>query len=172
MIDAELEREAETVDTTTRKTIILFSGEFDKVMAAFVIANGAAAMDDDVTMFFTFWGLNAIRRPEKVTTSGKTPLQKAFSMMMPRGPQRLALSHMNFAGAGPKLMRLAMRQQKVMPLEDLIASAREQGVKMVACTMSMDVMGLKKEELIDGLEFAGVASYLGDTDEARVNLFI
>ncbi|HEY8621422.1 MAG TPA: DsrE/DsrF/DrsH-like family protein [Dermatophilaceae bacterium] len=172
MIDAELEREAETVDTTTRKTIILFSGEFDKVMAAFVIANGAAAMDDDVTMFFTFWGLNAIRRPEKVTTSGKTPLQKAFSMMMPRGPQRLALSHMNFAGAGPKLMRLAMRQQKVMPLEDLIASAREQGVKMVACTMSMDVMGLKEEELIDGLEFAGVASYLGDTDEARVNLFI
>ena len=172
MIDAELEREAETVDTTTRKTIILFSGEFDKVMAAFVIANGAAAMDDDVTMFFTFWGLNAIRRPEKVTTSGKTPLQKAFSMMMPRGPQRLALSHMNFAGAGPKLMRLAMSQQKVMPLEDLIASAREQGVKMVACTMSMDVMGLKEEELIDGLEFAGVASYLGDTDEARVNLFI
>ena len=172
MIDAELEREAETVDTTTRKTIILFSGEFDKVMAAFVIANGAAAMDDDVTMFFTFWGLNAIRRPEKVRTSGKTPLQKAFSMMMPRGPQRLALSHMNFAGAGPKLMRLAMRQQKVMPLEDLIASAREQGVKMVACTMSMDVMGLKEEELIDGLEFAGVASYLGDTDEARVNLFI
>jgi peroxiredoxin family protein len=172
VIDAELEREAETVDTTTRKTIILFSGEFDKVMAAFVIANGAAAMDDDVTMFFTFWGLNAIRRPEKVRTSGKTPLQKAFSMMMPRGPQRLALSHMNFAGAGPKLMRLAMRQQKVMPLEDLIASAREQGVKMVACTMSMDVMGLKEEELIDGLEFAGVASYLGDTDEARVNLFI
>lgn len=172
MIAEELEREADTVDTTTRKTIILFSGEFDKVMAAFVIANGAAAMDDDVTMFFTFWGLNAIRRPEKVTTSGKTPLQKAFSMMMPRGPQRLALSHMNFAGAGPKLMRLAMRQQKVMPLEDLIASAREQGVKMVACTMSMDVMGLKEEELIDGLEFAGVASYLGDTDEARVNLFI
>jgi len=172
VIDAELGREAETVDTTTRKTIILFSGEFDKVMAAFVIANGAAAMDDDVTMFFTFWGLNAIRRPEKVTTSGKTPLQKTFSMMMPRGPQRLALSHMNFAGAGPKLMRLAMRQQKVMPLEDLIASAREQGVKMVACTMSMDVMGLKEEELIDGLEFAGVASYLGDTDEARVNLFI
>jgi Uncharacterized conserved protein len=76
VIDTELERDAETVETTTRKTIILFSGEFDKVMAAFVIANGAAAMDDDVTMFFTFWGLNAIRRPEKVATSGKTPLQK------------------------------------------------------------------------------------------------
>jgi peroxiredoxin family protein len=172
MIDEKLERDAEMVDTQTRKTIILFSGEFDKVMAAFVIANGAAAMDDDVTMFFTFWGLNALRRPEKVSTSGKTLLQKAFSAMMPRGPGRLALSHMNFAGAGPKLMQLAMRQQKVMPLEDLIASAREQGVKMVACQMSMDVMGLRAEELIDGLEYAGVASYLGDTDEARVNLFI
>ena len=172
MTNEMLEREAETVETQTRKTIILFSGDFDKVVAAFVIANGAAAMDDDVTMFFTFWGLNAIRRPEKVTTSGKTPLQKAFSMMMPRGPQRLALSHMNFAGAGPKLMKRMMREQNVMSLEELIASAREQGVKMVACTMSMDVMGLKEEELIDGLEFAGVASYLGDTDEARVNLFI
>lgn len=157
---------------TTRKTIILFSGEFDKVMAAFIIANGAAAMDDEVTMFFTFWGLNALRRPEKVTTRGKTPMQKAFTKMMPRGPGHLALSHMNFAGAGPKLMRIAMRQQKVMPLEDLIASAREQGVKMVACTMSMDVMGLQREELIEGLEYAGVASYLGDADEANVNLFI
>ena len=157
---------------TTNKTIIVFSGEFDKVVAAFIIANGAAAMDDDVTMFFTFWGLNALRRPQKVVTTGKTPLQKAFSMMMPRGPGRLTLSHMNFAGAGPKLMKRVMRQQKVMPLEDLIASAREQGVKMVACTMSMDVMGLRAEELIDGLEYAGVASYLTDADEASVNLFI
>jgi peroxiredoxin family protein len=167
-----LEAVTDNTVVKTRKTIILFSGEFDKVMAAFVIANGAAAMDDDVTMFFTFWGLNALRRPEKVATTGKTALQKAFSAMMPRGPGRLATSHMNFAGAGPKLMRLAMRQQKVMPLEDLIASAKEQGVKMVACQMSMDVMGLKPEELIDGLEYAGVATYLGDTDEARVNLFI
>lgn len=160
------------VDTKTRKTIILFSGDFDKVMAAFIIANGAAAMDDDVTMFFTFWGLNALRRPEKVATSGKNFLQKAFAMMMPRGPGRLKLSQMNFAGAGPKLMQRMMREQKVMSLEDLIASAREQGVKMIACAMSMDIMGLKAEELIDGLEYAGVASYLGDADESNVNLFI
>jgi peroxiredoxin family protein len=166
--------EAMTDETVvkTRKTIILFSGDFDKVMAAFIIANGAAAMDDDVTMFFTFWGLNALRRPEKIATSGKTPLQKAFAIMMPRGPGRLRLSHMNFAGAGPQLMQRMMRQQKVMPLQDLIDSAREQGVKMVACAMSMDIMGLKPEELIDDLEFAGVASYLGDADEANVNLFI
>lgn len=172
VIDEELERDAETVDTTTRKTIILFSGEFDKVVAAFVIANGAAAMDDEVTMFFTFWSINALRRPEKVAIDGKTPLQKAFSLMMPRGPGRLATSHMNFAGAGPKLMKRMMREQKVMSLDDLIASAREQNVKMVVCQMSMDIMGLKAEELIDGLEFAGVASYLSDADDANVNLFI
>ena len=172
MIDEKLEREAETVETKTRKTIIVFSGDFDKVMAAFIIANGAAAMDDEVTMFFTFWGLNALRRTEKVATTGKSPLQKAFSMMMPRGPERLRLSQMNFAGAGPKLMQRMMRQEKVMPLDDLIASAREQGVKMIACAMSMDIMGLKAEELIDGLEYAGVASYLGDADESNVNLFI
>jgi len=172
MTNEMLEREADTVDTTTRKTIILFSGDFDKVTAAFIIANGAAAMDDDVTMFFTFWGLNALRRPEKVATSGKSSLQKAFAMMMPRGPGRLRLSQMNFAGAGPKLMQRMMREQKVMSLDDLIASAREQGVKMIACAMSMDIMGLKADELIDGLEFAGVASYLGDADESNVNLFI
>ena len=158
--------------TKTKKTIIVFSGEFDKVTAAFIIANGAAAMDDEVTMFFTFWGLNALRRPDKVAADGKSPLQKAFGMMMPRGPEHLALSHLNFAGIGPRLMRRAMRDQKVMSLEELIASAREQGVRFVACTMSMDVMGLGREELIDGIEYAGVASYLGDADEANVNLFI
>jgi peroxiredoxin family protein len=169
--DDHHEREAGTVDTT-RKTIILFSGDFDKVVAAFIIANGAAAMDDDVTMFFTFWGLNALRRPQKVATTKKSPLQKAFGAMMPRGPGKLGLSHMNFAGVGPKLMQRMMRQHNVMSLDALIESAREQGVKMVACTMSMDIMGLRAEELIDGLEFAGVASYLGDADEANVNLFI
>ena len=157
---------------TSKKTIIVFSGEFDKILAAFVIANGAAAMDDEVTMFFTFWGLNALRKTEKIAVDGKTPLQKAFSRLMPRGIDRLTLSHMNFGGAGPKLMKRVMRQQNVMPLQELIDQAREQGIKMIACTMSMDVMGLRREELIDGLEYAGVASYLGEADESGVNLFI
>lgn len=156
----------------SKKTIIVFSGEFDKVMAAFVIANGAAAMDDEVTMFFTFWGLNALRRPEHVSAKGKTVLQKAFGRMMPRGPERLALSHMNFGGVGPKLMKKAMRDQNVMSLPELIGSAREQGVKFIACTMSMDVMGLTKEDLVDDIEYAGVASYLAEADESNVNLFI
>lgn len=157
---------------TTKKTIIVFSGDFDKMLAAFVIANGAAAMDDEVTMFFTFWGLNALRKSAKIPTGGKSSLQKAFAFMMPRGPDRLTLSKLNFGGAGPRLMKRVMRQQNVASLEELIASARELGVKMVACTMSMDVMGLKSEEMIDGLEFAGVATYLGEADEANVNLFI
>ena len=158
--------------TTDKKTIILFSGDLDKVLAAFVIANGAAAMGDDVTMFFTFWGLNALRRDRKPATPGKTPLQRMFATMMPRGPKKLEMSHMNFAGAGPVLMKRMMRANHVMSIDEMIATAKEQEIKMIACTMSMDVMGLRAEELIDGLEFAGVATYLGEADEANVNLFI
>lgn len=158
--------------STNKKTIIVFSGDFDRVLAAFVIANGAAAMDDEVTMFFTFWGLNALRRPEKVAARGRTLIQRGFAWMMPRGPERLPLSRMNIGGAGPRLMKRAMRHANVMSLPQLIAEAREQGVKMVACTMSMDVMGLTKDDLVDGVEYAGVASYLGDADQANVNLFV
>jgi len=171
-VTAEETETTGTIDTTTKKTIVVFSGELDKVLAAFVIANAAAAMDDEVTMFFTFWGLEVLRKPKKPHTEGKSTLQKMFGMMMPRGPRKLHLSHMNFAGVGPKLMRKAMRDQHVLSLEELIATAQEQGVKMVACTMSMDVMGLKPEELIDGLEFAGAAAYLVEAYEANVNLFI
>ncbi len=157
---------------TTKKTIIVFSGDYDKAMAAFIIANGAAAMGDDVTMFFTFWGLNLLRRPEKVKVKGKSRLQSMFGMMMPRGSGKLGLSKMNFAGMGAPLMKKVMKAQNVMSLEELIASAREQGVKFVACTMSMEVLGFKQEELLDGLEYGGVATYLGEADEANVNLFI
>ena len=160
------------MESTGKKTIIVFSGEFDKVMAAFVIANGAAAMDDEVTMFFTFWGLNALRKDAHVPTSGKSTLQKMFGAMMPRGPKKLTMSHMNFAGAGPVLMKRMMRANNVMSIDEMIATAKEQDIKMIACTMSMDVMGLRADELIDGLEFAGVATYLGEADEANVNLFI
>jgi peroxiredoxin family protein len=160
-----------TVDTS-KKTVIVFSGDFDKVMAAFIIANGAAAMGDDVTMFFTFWGLNSLRRENGSTTQPKSGLQKMFAFMMPKGPEHLGLSRMNMAGMGPRMMKKVMKQQNVTSLGDLIDMAKEQEIKMVACTMSMDVMGLKEEELIDGLEYAGVATYLGEADEANVNLFI
>jgi peroxiredoxin family protein len=158
---------------TTKKTIIVFSGDFDKMMAAFIIANGAAAMGDDVTMFFTFWGLNALRKAEKVRVGKKkSALQAMFGKMMPRGANKLGLSKMNFAGMGAPMMKKVMKDAGAMTLEELFDSAREQGVKFIACTLSMDILGFKEEELIDGLEFAGVAAYLGEADEANVNLFI
>jgi peroxiredoxin family protein len=157
---------------TTKKTIIVFSDDFDRAMAAFIIANGAAAMGDDVTMFFTFWGLDLIRKKHKVKVGGKSMLQSMFGKMMPRGPGKVKLSKMNFAGMGVPMMKKVVKAAGGMQLEELIASAQEQGIKFVACTLSMDMLGFKKEELLDGVEFAGVASYLNEADEANVNLFI
>ncbi|MCL6638050.1 MAG: DsrE/DsrF/DrsH-like family protein [Firmicutes bacterium] len=159
-----------TLDTT-KKTIIVFSGDLDKVMAAFIIANGAAAMGDEVTMFFTFWGLNALRKPEKVRVK-KSFLQAMFGWMMPRGAGKLGISKLNFGGMGATMMKMVMRQKNVTSLPELIQTARDQGIRMIACTMSMDVMGITEQELIDGLEYAGVATYLAEADEANVNLFI
>ena len=159
-------------DTTTKKTIILFSGDLDKAMAALIIANGAAAMGDDVTIFCTFWGLNLLRKDQKVKTTGKSFLQTMFAKMMPRGASKFGLSKMNFAGLGAPLMRKVMKDEGVMSIPELLDAARDQGVKLIACAMTMDVLGLKKEELFDGIEYAGVASYLSEADEANVNLFI
>jgi peroxiredoxin family protein len=158
--------------STDKKTIVVFSGDYDKAIAAFIIANGAAAMGDEVTMFFTFWGLDIIRKNKKVKTSGKSFLQGMFCKMMPRGTNKLGLSKMNFWGMGSPMMRLLMRQQNAMSLNELIAAAQEQGVKLIACTMTMDMIGFRKEELLDGVDFMGVAAYLAAADEANVNLFI
>lgn len=153
------------------KTIIVFDGDLDKVLAAFIIANGAAAMGRPVTMFFTFWGLNALRKPEKVKVK-KPFLDRMFGMMMPRGTGKLKLSNMNMGGMGTRLMKKVMKDKNVSSLEELMRQAMAQGVRLVACTMSMDVMGITKEELIDGVELAGVASYLGDAEVSNVNLFV
>lgn len=154
-----------------KKTIIVFSGDMDKVMASLIIANGAAAMGNEVTMFFTFWGLNALRRAQKIKVK-KDFMEKMFGWMMPRGSEKLGLSKMNFLGMGPVMMKSMMKKKNVNTLPELIESAQMMGVKMIACTMSMDVMGIREEELIEGIEFAGVATYLGESDEANVNLFI
>lgn len=156
---------------TDKKTMIVFSGDLDKVMASFIIANGAAAMGNEVTMFFTFWGLNALRKAKKVKVK-KDFMEKMFGWMMPRGAAKLQLSKMNFGGMGATMMKDIMKKKNVNSLPELIEMAQMMDVKMVACTMSMDVMGIKEEELIDGVEFAGVASYLGEADDANVNLFI
>lgn len=153
------------------KSIIVFSGDLDKAIASFIIANGAAAMGRPVTMFFTFWGLNILRK-DRAPKVNKTFMEKMFGMMMPRGSKRLKLSKMNMAGVGPRMIRGIMKKKNVASLEELIEQARNNGVRLVACSMSMDVMGIKKEELIDGIEIGGVAAYLGEAERSNVNLFI
>lgn len=153
------------------KTLIVFSGDLDKVLASFIIANGAAALGRPVTMFFTFWGLNALRKSEKMNVK-KPVIDRMFGTMMPRGTTKLALSKMNMGGMGTRMMKKVMKDKNVDSLEVLMKHAMANGVKLIACTMSMDIMGITKEELIDGVEYAGVAAYLGDAEESNVNLFI
>ncbi|WP_169082675.1 DsrE/DsrF/DrsH-like family protein [Paenibacillus sp. PL91] len=158
-------------NTKEKSTIVLFSGDLDKAIAAFIIANGAAAYDHEVTIFFTFWGLNTLRKDQAIAAP-KGWLEKMFGWMMPRGADKLGLSRMNFGGMGPKMIKHVMKKHNALTLPQLIELAREQGVKLVACTMTMDLLGLQEGELLDGIEYAGVAAYLGDAADARVNLFI
>ncbi|HEY5562821.1 MAG TPA: CoA-disulfide reductase [Clostridiaceae bacterium] len=155
----------------TNKTMVLFSGDLDKAIAAFIIANGAVAMGSKVTILCTFWGLNIIRKPEKVTVK-KGIIDSMFGFMMPRGSKKLKLSQMNMMGIGAKMIRSVMKNKNISSLEDLIKSAMDSGVEVVACSMSMDVMGITQEELIDGVKIGGVGYYLGEAEEANVNLFI
>ncbi|MGF9889276.1 DsrE/DsrF/DrsH-like family protein [Priestia megaterium] len=154
-----------------RTTIVLFSGDYDKAMAAYIIANGAAAYDHEVTIFHTFWGLNALRKEEMVPVK-KGFLEKMFGKMMPRGADKMGLSKMNFAGMGPKMIKSVMKKHNALTLPQLIEMAQEQDVKLVACTMTMDLLGLQEKELLDNIEYAGVAAYLADAEDGNVNLFI
>ncbi len=162
---------SQPVQPSQGKTIIVFDGEFDKAIASFIIANGAAAMGRKVTMFFTFWGLNLLRKPKKQKVK-KPFMDRMFGMMMPRGINKAKLSKMNMAGLGAKMIKSVMKKKNVSSLEELMQQAMANGVKLIACTMSMDIMGIKREELIDGIEYAGVATYLGDAEESNVNLFV
>ena len=151
--------------------IILFSGDYDKAMAAYIIANGAAAYDHKVTIFHTFWGINALRKQEPINVK-KGFLEKMFGQMMPRGAEKLALSNMNMAGMGPKMIKHVMKKHNALTLTQLIEMAQEQEINLVSCTMTMDLLGLQKEELLDGVQYAGVAAYLADAENGAVNLFI
>ena len=154
------------------KTIVVFSGDLDKAIASFIIANGALAMGRKVTMFFTFWGLNVLRKPAKMSALGKNLVEKAFAMMMPRGSRKLPLSRMNMGGLGGRLIRGIMKSSNVPSLEEMMAAALKGGVNIVACQMSMELMGLRREELIDGIQVGGVAAYLEASEHADNNLFI
>ncbi|MGE6631862.1 DsrE/DsrF/DrsH-like family protein [Bacillus sp. NPDC077027] len=154
-----------------RTTIVLFSGDYDKAMAAYIIANGAAAYDHEVTIFHTFWGLNALRKEEQVPVN-KGFLEKMFGRMMPRGANRLGLSKMNMAGMGPKMIKHVIKKHHALTLPQLIEMAQEQEIQLVACTMTMDLLGLQEDELLAGIDYAGVGAYLADAEEGNVNLFI
>ena len=167
----ELKKSTEIVKTKEDSTIVVFSEDLDKAIAAFIIAQGAASMGKKVSLFFTFWGLNILRKPKKVKIK-KTFIEKLFGSMMPRGTKKLPISKMNMLGMGPRMIKSIMKKKNVDALEVMIKNAMDLGVKLTACAMSMDIMGIKKEELIDGIEIAGVATYLGDTTTSNHNLFI
>lgn len=152
-------------------TFVVFSDDLDKALASFVLANGAAAAGKNPTMFFTFWGLSVIKRHEKIAVK-KDFMGKMFSMMLPSNVDKLSLSKMNFAGAGAKMMRSRMEAKQVDQLDIMMKQAREAGVRFVACQMSMDIMGVKAEELIDGVEIGGVATYMAAAADSNINLFI
>lgn len=164
-------KSVQVADTPHGKNFVVFDDDLDKVIAAFIMANGAAAMGRPVTMFFTFWGLNVLRKPKKVKVK-KNFIEKMFGLMMPRGTKKLPLSHMNMGGMGPKMIRAIMKQHNITSVEDLIQSALDHGVRIIVCQMSMEIMGIKKEELIDGLEYGGVSTFLGNAELSDMSLFI
>ena len=165
----ESEKENKIIEDKNGMTIVVFSGDLDKAIAAFIIANGALAMGKKVTMFFTFWGLTILK---KQNLKKNSIIEKMFAMMLPKNSQGLPVSKMNFGGIGAKLIRSVMKKKNIMSLEELMAKSIESGVNITACTMSMDVMGITPEELIDGINYGGVGNYLGAAEDSNNNLFI
>ncbi|HET9886675.1 MAG TPA: DsrE/DsrF/DrsH-like family protein [bacterium] len=153
-----------------RVAIVVFSGDLDRVLAAFVIATGAAAMGQKVSMFFTFWGLGVLKKRKEI--AGKTFMQMMMTAMTPGSSQQLPVSKMNYFGMGSVMLRAMMKDQKVSSLEEMIALSRELGVRMIACEMSREVMGIHDSELGEGLEYAGVGAFLADSLVSRTSLFI
>ncbi len=160
-----------TTAASQDKTMVVFSGDLDKALAAFIIANGAASMGHNVTMFFTFWGLNILRKDNPPPVR-KNLIEKMFGWMMPRGADKLTLSKMHMGGAGTAMIKGIMKNKNVDALPSLIDTARRHGVRLLACQMSMDLMGIRKEELLDGVQVAGVATFIASSDESGATLFI
>ena len=153
------------------KTLIMFSDDLDRALATFVLANGAAATGHKVSIFFTFWGLSVIKKEKKPAVS-KDLFGRMFSWMLPSDSRKLKLSKMSMCGIGDKMMRNIMRKKNISQLEELRQQAMDSGVEFIACQMSMDMMGVKQEELIDGVTIGGVATYMNRAEDACVNLFI
>jgi peroxiredoxin family protein len=171
----QLEKELEELKARMpedRATIVVFSGDLDKVLASFVIATGAAAAGLETSMFFTFWGLCALKKEATSAATARTLKEKMFAMMTPAGSKKLGVSRMNFFGVGASMLRSMMKEKGIASLEELMEIAKDLGVKIIACTMSMDAMGVSKDELIDNLEYGGVATYMADASRSKVTLFV
>jgi peroxiredoxin family protein len=166
---AELQN-APAQDIENNLSMVVFSGDMDKTIAAFILATGAAAVGMDVSMFFTFWGLSAVKK-QKVYT-GKNFIEKGFTAMLPGGVNDMGLSKMNYFGTGAAIMRKLMKDHEVTSLPEMVEMAQEMGVKMTVCDMSRELLGVRDDELIDGLEFGGVAAFMGDASRSKVSLFI
>jgi peroxiredoxin family protein len=159
-------------DNNDRVSIVLFSGDLDKAISAFTIAAGAAATGMQVDMFFTFWGISVLRKKD-AKTQGKSFVEKIFGWMLPKGADNLALSKMHMAGIGTMMMKNVMKQKRVASLPELIEMAKQLGVRLHACEMSMGVMGIRREELLDAVkDVVGVATYIDDASRAKITLFI
>jgi peroxiredoxin family protein len=178
-VETQLEELKSSIEAINKKTaenklaMIVFSGDMDKVLASFIIATGAVAMGMDVVMFFTFWG-TPVLRDKKKNVGGKDVMGKMFGTMLPKGTSDVKLSKMNMGGMGTKMMKSLMKKKNVASLEEMIALAEELGVRIYVCEMSMDLMGFKRDEFIDynGLDFAGVATFLQEAQNSKVQLFI
>ncbi len=157
---------------TKSMNILMFSGEYDKALAALILANSARELDVDVTMFFAFWGLCLVRDPDKVTYEDKTSFEKMFGAMTPKGPENLPLSKMNFAGIGKKMLLEMMDSDGAPHVSDFLKGARKKGVKFYGCKLSIEIMGLKPEELLPELEIVEAKEYLKNALEADMQLFI
>jgi peroxiredoxin family protein len=175
---AELESLRQEVDTLKdgakkKLSMVVFSGDLDKLLAAFIIATGAVAMGLDVVMFFTFWATPALRDKKK-KAKGKDLFGKMFGFMLPRGAGKVTLSKMHMAGAGTAMMKYLMKKKNIASLEEMVALAGELGVRIYICDMSMGLMGFKPEEMIDypGVEFVGVAKFLEEAGDSKIQLFI
>ncbi|EQB87821.1 peroxiredoxin family protein [Clostridium punense] len=155
-----------------RVNMVLFSGEYDKALAALIMANSARELGAEVTMFFAFWGLMLLRDPEKLSSEDKTLYEKMFSMMTPKGPEELPLSKMNFAGLGKEMLLKMMDSDEAPHLIDFLNGARKKGVKFYGCKMSVDVMGFKEEEMIPELQIVDAKEYLKDALNSDMQLFI
>ena len=159
--------------TKDQMSIVVFSGELDKLLAALIIATGATAMDTEVKLFFTFWATAALRDKKK-KVNGKNFMSKMFGMMLPKGSTKVKLSKMNMGGMGTAMLKSLMKKKNVASLDEMLKTAGQLGVEINICEMSMDLMGFKPEEMIDypNLNYCGVGSYLADADESKVQLFI